>query len=151
MKELRSCMIGILWRNRLHGLKWIRRMALQFESETYRIIGAAINVHKALGKGFLESVYQEALEIEMGKFNIPFTRHKKLRILFNGIPLEKYFVADFVCNDVIILEIKAASFLHHNNSDQVINYLKATGLPIGLLVNFGESSLKWKRFINTPQ
>ena len=126
-------------------------MALQFESETYKIIGAEINVHKALGKGFLESVYQEALEKEMGKLNIPFVRHKKLRILFDGKPLEKSFVADFVCYDVIVLEIKAASFLHPNNSDQVINYLKATGLPIGLLVNFGESSLKWKRYINTPK
>ena len=114
-------------------------MALLFEQETYKIIGACINVHKALGNGFLESVYQEALEKEM----------KKLHILFDGVPLDKFFVADFVCYDAIILEIKAATFLHQSNSDQVINYLKVTGLEVGLLVNFGESSLKWKRFINT--
>jgi GxxExxY protein len=121
-------------------------MALQFEQETYRIIGACINVHKALGCGFLESVYQEALEKEMNRLQIPFIRHKKLRILFNGAPLDKYFVADFVCYDVIVLEIKAATFLHKSNSDQVINYLKSTNLSVGLLVNLGESSLKWKRF-----
>ncbi|HEX7585619.1 MAG TPA: GxxExxY protein [Prolixibacteraceae bacterium] len=125
-------------------------MALLFEQETYKIIGACINVHKALGNGFLESVYQEALEKEMKKLQISFIRHKKLHILFDGVPLDKFFVADFVCYDAIILEIKAATFLHQSNSDQVINYLKATELEVGLLINFGESSLKWKRFIHTP-
>ena len=124
-------------------------MTLLFENETHRIIGACMHVHKQLGCGFLESVYQEALEKEFLKLNIPYTRHKRLHILFDGKPLDKSFVADFVCYDTIILEIKAATFLHQSNSDQVINYLKATGLEVGLLVNFGESSLKWKRFINT--
>jgi GxxExxY protein len=126
-------------------------MALQFEQETYKIIGACINVHKALGCGFLESVYQEALEKEMSRLQIPFVRHQKLRILFNGVPLDKYFVADFVCYDNIILEIKTAIFMHQSNSDQVLNYLKSTDSSVGLLVNFGEPSLKWKRFIHTPQ
>ena len=124
-------------------------MALQFEHETFKVIGACMNVHKALGNGFLESVYQEALEKELKKLQIPFVLHKKLQILFDGTPLDKFFVADFVCYNIIILEIKAASFLSQRDSDQVINYLKATGLEVGLLVNFGESSLKWKRFINT--
>lgn len=70
--------------------------------------------------------------------------------MFDGKPLDKFFVADFVCYDSIIIEIKAASFIHQDNSKQVLNYLKATGLAVGLLVNFGESSLKWKRFIHTP-
>jgi GxxExxY protein len=65
--------------------------------------------------------------------------------------LDKFFVADFVCYDTIILEIKAASFIHPDNSKQVINYLKATNLQVGLLINFGQPSLKWKRFINTPK
>lgn len=125
-------------------------MSLLFESETYKITGAAINVHKALGKGFLESVYQEAMERELTKLNVPFIRQKKLEVSFNGELLNKFFVADFVCYNNIILEIKSASFLHPDNTDQVINYLKATGLSISLLINFGESSLKWKRFINTP-
>ncbi|MDP2887818.1 MAG: GxxExxY protein [Bacteroidota bacterium] len=125
-------------------------MALLLEQETYKIICVCMNVHKALGCGFLESVYQEALEKEMRKLQIPFVRHKKLQILFDGAPLDKFFVADFVCYESIILEIKAAIFLHQSNSDQVINYLKATNYTVGLLINFGESSLKWKRFINTP-
>jgi len=125
-------------------------MALQFEQETFKIIGACMNVHKQIGCGFLESVYQEALENEFIKQNIPYFRHKRLHILFDGQPLDKSFVADFVCYDAIILENKASTFLHKSNSDQVINYLKATGFAVGLLVNFGESSLKWKRFIHTP-
>lgn len=125
-------------------------MALLYEHETFKIIGACMYIHKALGCGFLESVYQEALEKEMQKLQIPFVRHKKLQIFFDGAPLDKFFVADFVCYNAIILEIKAATFLHQSNSDQVINYLKATNFSIGLLINFGESSLKWKRFINTP-
>ncbi len=125
-------------------------MALLFENETHRIIGDCMEVHKQLGCGFLESVYQEALEKEFLKLNIPYSRHKRLHILFDEKPLNKSFVADFVCYDAILLENKAATFLHKSNSDQVINYLKATNLKVGLLVNFGDSSLKWKRFINTP-
>lgn len=125
-------------------------MSLILESETYKIIGACINVHRVLGCGFLESVYQEALEKEFTKIGIPFIRHKKLHVCYNGEQLDKFFVADFLCYDAVVIEIKAANFLHKSNFDQVINYLNATGLKVGLLVNFGESSLKWKRFINTP-
>jgi len=121
---------------------------LLFESETYKIIGACMKVHGALGKGFLESVYQEALEKEFSKKGIPFSRQQRVHIQFDGEKLDKYFVADFVCYDSIILEIKAAKFIHQDNSKQVINYLSATGLSLGLLINFGESGLKWKRFIN---
>jgi GxxExxY protein len=85
----------------------------------------------------------------MIKMQILLVRHKNLHILFDGTPIDKFFVADFVCYDTIILEITAATFLHQCTSDQVINYVKATGLTIGLFVNFGESSLKWKRFIKT--
>ncbi len=126
-------------------------MELLFEKETYSIIGACIHVHKVLGNGFLESVYQEALEKEMKKLMIPFERQKRLHILFDGEPLEKFFVADFVCYHSIILEIKSSDFINKESSNQVINYLKATALPVGLLVNFGGSSLRWKRFINTPK
>ena len=124
-------------------------MALIFENETYNIIGACIKVHQSLGSGFLESVYQEALQIEFEKQKIPYIKQKRLSIMFDGKPLDKFFVADFVCYDSIILEIKAASFIHPDNSKQVINYLKATNFEVGLLINFGQSSLKWKRFINT--
>lgn len=124
-------------------------MALLYENETYQIIGACMNVHKALGPGFLESVYQEALEKELQRIQISYNRHKKLQIVFNGEFLSKFFVADLVCYDAIIVELKAASFLSKTDSDQIVNYLKSTNLCIGLLVNFGERSLKWKRFINS--
>lgn len=124
-------------------------MGLLFEQETHKIIGACMQVHQKLGCGFLESVYQEALGIEFQKQQIPYIQHQKLQILFDGNPLSKFFVADFVCYNTIILEIKAAVFLHPDNSKQVINYLKSTNFTVGILVNFGESSLKWKRFINT--
>ncbi|MGE5428758.1 MAG: GxxExxY protein [Methylococcaceae bacterium] len=124
-------------------------MALLYEDETYKIIGACINVHKALGPGFLESVYQEALEKELIRLKIPYIRHKKLQIVFNGEFLNKFFVADLVCFDVIIVELKASQYLSKIDLDQTINYLKSTNLCVGLLVNFGESSLRWKRFINS--
>ena len=125
-------------------------MSLKFEQETFKIIGACIKVHTTLGSGFLESVYQEALERELEKQDIPYNRHKRLNIIFDGKPLDKYFVADFVCYNSIILEIKAATFIHPDNSKQVINYLKATNFEVGLLINFGQTSLKWKRFIHAP-
>jgi GxxExxY protein len=87
-------------------------MALLFENESHSIIWACMHVHKLLGCGFLESVYQEALEKEFLKQNIPYSRHKHLHIIFDGKPLDKSFVADFVCYNSIILEIKAAAFLH---------------------------------------
>lgn len=122
---------------------------LLHEQETYRIIGACMNIHKLLGHGFLESVYQEALEKEFRKQDIPFESQKKLYIKLNGEVLNKTFKADFICYSSIIVEIKATSFLHQEFHKQTINYLKATEFSVGLLVNFGESSLKWKRFINT--
>ena len=108
-----------------------------------------MTVHKHLGNGFLESVYQEALEKELTKAGVKFERQKHLSVYYDGSKLKKYFIADFVCYDKIILEIKAVSFLAQNLNQQVINYLKATEMEIGLLINFGEKSLSWKRFINT--
>ena len=123
---------------------------LLFEEETYKIIGACMTIHKNLGNGFLESVYQEVLAKEFAKEEIPFEEQKKLNLFYEGEKLEKYFKADFLCYDKIIVEIKSVSFLNKNLESQVINYLKATNKEIGLLINFGEKSLKWKRFINTP-
>lgn len=122
---------------------------LIFEKETYKIIGACMSVHRALGPGFLESVYQEALEKEFVERKIVFESQKKLQVYFKDAALKKYFIADFICFKSIILEIKAAGFLHKNTEAQTINYLKTTRHPVGLLVNFGQSSLTWKRFINT--
>jgi len=124
---------------------------LLFENETYKIIGACMHVHKTLGHGFLESVYQEALEKEFRKQNIPFESQKKLFIMLEGEVMNKTFKADFICYSSVIIEIKAVSYLVQDFQKQTINYLKATSLPVGLLINFGEPSLKWKRFINTTR
>ena len=122
---------------------------LIFEKETYTIIGLCMKVHKGLGAGFLESVYHEALEREFSKNGVLFKSKQKLQVYYNDEPLDKYFVADFICYDNIIVELKAATFLHKNFEDQTINYIKSTNHPLGLLVNFGQPSLVWKRFINT--
>ena len=122
---------------------------LLFEGETYRIIGACMKVHQALGSGFLESVYQEALEKEFAKDSIENIRHKKLNINYNGVKLKKYFITDFVCYGKIIIELKASSFIHKDSEAQLLNYLKATNYEVGLLINFGQRSLIWKRLINT--
>lgn len=108
-----------------------------------------MEVHKKMGSGFLESVYQEVVTKEFVKEKIPFEKEKKLNLIYEGEKLDKYFKADFLCYDKIIVEIKSVSFLNKNLESQVINYLKATNKEIGLLINFGEKSLKWKRFINT--
>jgi GxxExxY protein len=118
-----------------------------YESETYRIIGAMMEVHKTLGCGFLEVVYQEALALEFERQKIPFDKEKKLLLFYKGIQLEKHYVADFVCFDKIIVELKALSALNTTHDSIIINYLKATKLKVGLLANFGEQSLKFKRMI----
>ncbi len=122
---------------------------LLFEEETYKVIGACMTVHKGLGVGFLESVYHEALEKEFKIQKVKFDSKKKLQVYYNEAPLQKYFIADFICFENIVVEIKATSFLHKDTEAQTINYLKSTNYPLGLLINFGQSSLTWKRFINT--
>jgi GxxExxY protein len=118
-----------------------------YERETYQIIGAMMEVHKTLGCGFLEAVYQEALAIEFEKQKIPFVKEKKLILFYKGIQIEKFYIADFVCFEKIIVELKALSALTSTHDSIMINYLKATKLKVGLLANFGERSLKYKRLI----
>ncbi len=117
------------------------------DRRTYKIIGAAIEVHKELGSGFLEAVYQEALEREFAIQQIPFKPQPIIRIVYKGNLLNKTYQPDFVCYDEVLLEIKAISSLSGVEEAQLINYLKATGLKVGLLVNFGSKSLEHKRFI----
>lgn len=119
-----------------------------FKEESYKIIGICMNIHSTLGNGFLEAVYSEVLEKEFVKNNIPYQREVKLDLFFNGEKLDKKYKADFICFDNIILEIKAVSFIHENFTKQILNYLKATDKKLGLLINFGEKSLKYKRIIN---
>jgi len=119
-----------------------------FKEESYKNIGNCMNIHSTLGNGFLEAVYSEVLEKEFVKNNIPYQREVKLDLFFNGEKLDKKYKADFICFDNIILEIKAVSFIHENFTKQTLNYLKATDKKLGLLINFGEKSLKYKRIIN---
>lgn len=107
-----------------------------------------MEVHKTLGCGFLEKVYQEALEMELKSRCIPTEREKLINILYKGVILDQPYKADFVCYNDIILELKAVSKLEDVHRAQVINYLKASGYQVGYLLNFGETSLKFERFIN---
>ena len=108
-----------------------------FKEETYRINGAAMKVYNTLKHGFLEAVYQEALEIEFKRQQIPFEREKELKIYYDGIELKQTYRADFVCYDNIIVELKAVAQLVAAHRSQVYNYLCATGYKVGLLFNFG--------------
>ena len=119
-----------------------------YEEEAGKILRACMNVLNELGNGFLEPVYQEALAIEFRLLDIPFEREKKLNIVYKGHILEKEYYADFVCYNKIIVELKCVSSLMNAHKGQVINYLKATKNKVGLLINFGGSSLKWERLTN---
>ena len=119
-----------------------------YKDESFKIIGICMNIHSIMGHGFLEAVYAEVLEKEFIKNNIPYQREVRLDLFFNGEKLDKKYKADFVCFGDIILEIKSVSFLHENFTRQTLNYLKATNKKLGLLINFGEKSLRYKRIIN---
>ena len=118
------------------------------DPRTYTIIGAAMEVHKQLGRGFLEAVYQEALAMELASRDVPFAREVELPILYKGLKLHTGYRADFVCYDTIILELKALRSTGVVEDAQLINYLKATKMHIGLLLNFGANSLEFKRFVH---
>lgn len=122
--------------------------ALLMKEEVYAIVGASIEVHQVLGHGFLEPVYQEALEIELEERAIPFSPQEPLRISYKTRRLKKEYIADFVCFGKVIVEIKALDTLSGKEEAQILNYLKATGLRVGVLINFGSHGrLQWKRFV----
>jgi len=121
------------------------------DPQTYAIIGAAIEVHKTLGSGFLEAVYQETLAVEFHRQGIPFKREVLLPVRYKGTALSCAYRADFVCFEDIVLELKAQSVLTKTDQAQVLNYLKATGFERGLLLNFGGESLERKRLYLSSQ
>ncbi len=110
---------------------------LIYEQESYQIIGACYEVYREKGCGFLEPVYQECLEIELRLREVPFVPQKALALEYKGHPLRQKYEPDFVCFEKIILELKAVKELADEHRAQVLNYLKATGIKLGLLVNFG--------------
>ena len=110
---------------------------LIYKDESYKIVGAAFKVYNWFGPGFLEAVYQEALEIEFQRQGIPYEREKELKIQYDGIELKQTYKADFVCFGKIIVELKAVSALEDAHRSQVYNYLHASNYKLGLLLNFG--------------
>jgi GxxExxY protein len=122
-------------------------MFIYYKNESFKIIGAAMEVHRELGHGFLEKVYHDALEIEFLKKEIKFTKEHKLPVYYKEKKLSTVYSADFICYDKIILELKALSELDSKHTAQVINYLKATKMKLGILINFGSSSLEYKRIV----
>jgi GxxExxY protein len=116
-------------------------MTLLFEEETHAVLGACFEVYKEKGSGFLEAVYQECLEMEFGIRSIPFVRQPHLQLSYKGVPLRQIYQPDFICFEKVILETKAMSTLADEHRAQLHNYLKATGLRVGLLVNFGHYPL----------
>ncbi len=119
------------------------------DPETYAIIGAAMEAHRTLGHGFLEAVYQEAFEHELSFANIPHNREVEFEICYKGKRLTPYYKVDFVCYGSTLVELKALRNLSSVEESLVLNYLKASGLSKGLLINFGAPSLQYKRYIRS--
>ena len=117
------------------------------DPRTFAIIGAAMEVHRLLGCGFLEAVYQEALAIEFKARNIVFKRELCLPISYKGSLLSTSYCADFICFDSVVVELKALAHMSGTEEAQVINYLKATGYEVGILLNFGTGSLQHRRLV----
>lgn len=120
---------------------------LLFKEECYKIIGLSMKVHSKLGKGFREVVYKDALEIEFKNNQVPYEREKPFAIDYDEVMLAHRFHADFFVYDSIILEIKAAIYFHYDNFKQTLNYLKASQVKLGILINFGEGKLNFQRIV----
>lgn len=122
------------------------------KAETYKILGACFEVYKEKGCGFLEPVYQECLELELELQAIPFVAQPSLKLEYKGRPLRQSYQPDFVCFGQVVVEIKAVSKLTDEHRAQLLNYLNATGLEVGLLVNFGHyPGLEYERIVNTQK
>ena len=120
---------------------------IENDPRAFAVIGAAMEVHKHLGCGFLEPVYQEALALEFARRDIPFRREIKLPVYYKGQLLATNYCADFICFDSVVVELKALAHMSGTEEAQVINYLKATAYEIGLLLNFGGRSLQHRRLV----
>jgi len=124
---------------------------LILKDEVYAIVGAAMEVHREKGFGFNEPVYQECMEIELADRKIPAMAQKEMPISYKGRLLKKTYIADFVAFGKIVVELKALDKLTSREEAQVINYLKSSGLEVGVLINFGAPSLEWKRIVLTSR
>jgi GxxExxY protein len=121
---------------------------LIFKEEVYAIVGAAIEVHRHLRSGFLEAVYQEAFEMELTTRGIPFVAQSAIQIRYKGILLRKGYIADVICFGQILVELKVMERLTSKEEAQLLNYLNATRMKVGVLINFGDPGrLDWHRFV----
>lgn len=121
---------------------------MKYKDEVYKIVGAAMEVYNVLGSGFLEPIYQEALEIELEERNIPFRSQTLIPVYYKSRKLEKEYIADFVCYQEIIVEIKAVERITKVFQSQLLNYLHGAKKSVGVLINFGhEDGLEWKRMV----
>jgi GxxExxY protein len=118
-----------------------------FKEESYKIVGICMEVHRELGMGFKEAVYKDALELEFRNNNFSYSREQQFSIEYKGIVLKHKYFADFVILNSIILEVKSSPFIVNNFVAQTINYLKASGLKLGIIANFGEKSFVYKRIV----
>ena len=116
--------------------------------ESHKIIGAAMAVHRFFGCGFAEKVYQDAFETELQSIGIPYQREVPMHAIYKGIKLASTFIPDFICYDKIIVEMKSVKEIEDIHRSQAINYAKVSGLPLAILINFGETSLKFERYPN---
>jgi len=122
---------------------------LLYKDETYRIIGLCMEVHQELGKGHDEVIYKDALEVECQRNAVPYSREKKYEVEYKGVILPHFYYADFVIFEKVLFEGKACQRLTDAHVKQVMNYLAASKLKLGLLVNFGEDSMTWNRIIRS--
>ena len=120
---------------------------LLHRDETHRLIGLCMEIHRELGKGHDEVIYKDALVVELSRANVPFAREKKYEVKYKDVILPHFYFADFVVWDKVLFEAKAVERLAEPHIKQVLNYLAASKLRVGLLVNFGGDSLEWKRVI----
>ena len=122
-------------------------MDIVFKEEAFKIVGAAMAVHRFFGCGFHEKVYQDALEIEFQEQSIPYLREEPIFAEYHGEQLSTEFIPDFICYDSIIVELKAVRELEDYQRSQAINYARVAGKQMALLINFGEPSLRYERFL----
>ena len=145
-----ACCAGQVRRGRPEAVSWFMPDD-ERDAETYAIIGAAMRVHRGLGAGFLEAVYQEALALVLDQAGIPLQREVPLHIRFEGQTLRTVYRADFVCFSRVLVELKALRKLSGAETAQVLNYLKASGIDRALLLNFGAASLEYRRYAYSDQ